>query len=40
LLRETLQVIMKAKLGDGPALGGPGDDGATAGVAAEEEIIA
>jgi hypothetical protein len=40
LLRETLQVIMRVKLGDGSALGGPRGDGATAGVAAEEEIIA
>jgi hypothetical protein len=40
LLREALQVIMKVKLGEGLGLGGPGRAGVTAGVAAEEEIIA
>jgi hypothetical protein len=40
LLRETLRVIMKAKLGDRLVLGGPGERGVSAGIAAEKEIIA
>jgi hypothetical protein len=40
LLREALQVIMKALLGDRLTLGGLRGAGVTAGVAAEEEIIA
>jgi hypothetical protein len=40
LLRKPLQVIMKVIVGDGLALGCSGGRGATAGVAADEEIIA